>query len=273
VIDYTQCENAGANFVPIPQDSYSINFPGSVGAVEPPAFMAVPNIQHGVGAEWPTTKCTVKFTIPDTMKKPVFVYYRLSNFYQNHRRYVKSVDAKQLSGQARTATDLNGGTCDPLAVVKEGDAQYPIYPCGLIANSVFNDTFSPYLSPFDNTTNGNRPYLLSETGISWPSDARKYGVQTYQNLSQVRPPPNWAKAYPNGYSATSPPIDVTKDEHFQVWMRTAGLPNFRKLYSKNTDDPLQQGTYTVDINMSTSIREGERRGVCYRQRSAVYIIC
>ncbi|KAG0279236.1 hypothetical protein BGZ96_002018 [Linnemannia gamsii] len=253
VIDYTQCENAGPNYVPVPQDSYSTSFPGTVSQVEPPSFKAVPFVQDGHNATWATTKCTVKFTIPDTMKKPVFVYYRLSNFYQNHRRYVKSFDAKQLSGVARTVAELSGGSCDPLAVVSEGDAQYPIYPCGLIANSVFNDTFSPFLNPFDNTTNGARPYLLSETGISWPSDAKKYGVQTYPDLSQIRPPPNWSKRYPNGYSAASPPIDVSKDEHFQVWMRTAGLPNFRKLYSRNTDDNLQSGTYTVDINMNFNV--------------------
>ncbi|KAG0070768.1 hypothetical protein BGZ89_012517 [Linnemannia elongata] len=253
VIDYTQCETAGANYVPVPQDSYSTNFPGKVDAVEPPAFRAVPSTQQGTNATWPTTKCTVKFTIPDTMKKPVFVYYRLSNFYQNHRRYVKSVDAKQLSGTVRTVSDLSGGSCDPLAVYKQGDAQFPIYPCGLIANSMFNDSFSPFLNPFDSTTNGARPYLLSETGISWPSDAKKYGMQTYPDLSQIRPPPNWIKQYPNGYSAASPPIDVSKDEHFQVWMRTAGLPNFRKLYSKNTDDDLQKGTYTIDINMNYNV--------------------
>lgn len=128
--------------MPVPQNSYSTNFPGKVDAVEPPAFKAVPSVQQGLNATWPTTKCTVKFTIPDTMKKPVFVYYRLSNFYQNHRRYVKSVDAKQLSGAARTVADLSGGSCDPLAVFKEGDAQFPIYPCGLIANSVFNGKYS-----------------------------------------------------------------------------------------------------------------------------------
>ncbi|KAF9932601.1 hypothetical protein FBU30_007747 [Linnemannia zychae] len=250
VIDYTHCGSAGQNYETVPSDSYSISFPGSNGPVESPAFKAVPSFAKGNNATWPTTICTVKFTIPDTMKKPVFMYYRLSNFYQNHRRYVKSVDARQLSGAPRTAAELSGGSCDPLAVVKEGGAQYPIYPCGLIANSMFNDTFSPFLNPFDTTTNGNRPYLLSETGISWPSDARKYGVQTYPDLSQIRPPPNWSKMWPNGYSAASPPIDVSKDEHFQVWMRTAGLPNFRKLYSKNTDDDLQKGTYTIDINMN-----------------------
>ncbi|KAG0380356.1 hypothetical protein BGX24_008806 [Mortierella sp. AD032] len=253
VIDYTQCATAGQSYMNVPEDSFSMSFPGFKGAVEPPAFKAVPNVVKGNNATWSTTTCTVKFTLPDDMKKPVFVYYRLSNFFQNHRRYVKSVDAKQLSGVARLAPELSGGSCDPLAVVKDGETQYPIYPCGLIANSMFNDTFSPFLSHFDDATNGNRPYLLSETGISWPSDAKKYGVQQYPDLSQIRPPPNWSQMYPNGYSAASPPIDVSKNEHFQVWMRTAGLPNFRKLYSKNTDDDLLKGTYTMDINMNYDV--------------------
>ncbi|KAF9909521.1 hypothetical protein EC991_008503 [Linnemannia zychae] len=253
VIDYTQCGNAVQGFTPVPEDSYTTSFPGFKGSVEAPAFKAAPGLGKNNGTTWDTTVCTVKFTIPDDMKKPVFVYYRLSNFYQNHRRYVKSVDAKQLSGVARTAPELSGGSCDPLAVVKDGETQYPIYPCGLIANSMFNDTFSPFLNPFDGTTNGNRPYLLSETGISWPSDARRYGVQQYPDLSQIRPPPNWIKQYPNGYSSTAQPIDVSKNEHFQVWMRTAGLPNFRKLYSKNTDDDLLKGTYTMDINMNYDV--------------------
>jgi hypothetical protein len=35
-------------------------------------------------------------------------------------------------------------------------------------------------------------------------------------------------------------------EHFIVWMRTAGLPNFRKLWGK-INTPLAPGTYTVNI--------------------------
>lgn len=37
------------------------------------------------------------------------------------------------------------------------------------------------------------------------------------------------------------------DEQFQVWMRTAGLPTFRKLYAKNSNNDLVPGTYTIRI--------------------------
>lgn len=48
---------------------------------------------------------------------PVYVYYQLDNFYQNHRRYVKSRDANQLNGKYLSVDKL--GDCDP--IVKVGD--------------------------------------------------------------------------------------------------------------------------------------------------------
>jgi len=35
-------------------------------------------------------------------------------------------------------------------------------------------------------------------------------------------------------------------EHFIVWMRTAGLPNFRKLWGR-VDDGLTAGEYSLSI--------------------------
>ena len=41
-------------------------------------------------------------------------------------------------------------------------------------------------------------------------------------------------------------------EHFIVWMRTAGLPNFRKLWAR-IDGDLEAGTYTINVVNSKSI--------------------
>lgn len=46
----------------------------------------------------------------------VFLYYQLDNFYQNHRRYVKSRSNTQLNGgegKWRTSTDIKSD-CDPV---------------------------------------------------------------------------------------------------------------------------------------------------------------
>lgn len=78
--------------------------------------------------------CTVTFDVPVRMEAPVFMYYKLTNYYQNHRRYVQSLDGDQLKGKAQSYHTIKGGDCEPLDVT---DGK-PYYPCGLIANSVFN---------------------------------------------------------------------------------------------------------------------------------------
>ena len=42
--------------------------------------------------------CELPLQIETTIKAPVYVYYQLENFYQNHRRYVKSRSNEQLLG-------------------------------------------------------------------------------------------------------------------------------------------------------------------------------
>jgi hypothetical protein len=79
-------------------------------------------------------QCVVQFDVPFNITPSVLFYYKLTNFFQNHRRYVQSYDPKQLNGQLRTVNDLKNGNCKPLATV--GDQV--VYPCGLIANSLFN---------------------------------------------------------------------------------------------------------------------------------------
>lgn len=43
-------------------------------------------------------------TLFSAQQSNVFMYYGLSNFYQNHRRYVKSRDDSQLNGDAESLT-------------------------------------------------------------------------------------------------------------------------------------------------------------------------
>ena len=46
--------------------------------------------------------------------------------------------------------------------------------------------------------------------------------------------------------------DLSVDEHFQVWMRTAGLPTFRKLYGR-FDSDLEAGIYDISITDSIAL--------------------
>jgi len=85
--------------------------------------------------------CSVNFTIQDSISTTVYFYYQLSGFYQNHRQYVKSRDDNQLQGnRINTVSELSD--CSPLISVNgSNDIALAYFPCGLIANSQFNDTF------------------------------------------------------------------------------------------------------------------------------------
>jgi hypothetical protein len=111
------------------------------------------------------------------------------------------------------------------------------------------DTLGTTLEP----VNAGSAYTFSESGIAWPGEKNKYtdSPDYAKDWSQVAVPPNWDKRYPNGYSNDSFP-KLASDEHFQNWMRTAGLPTFTKLYGRNDQDTLTKGTYQLTIGMSPS---------------------
>ena len=93
---------------------------------------------------------------------------------------------------------------------------------------------------------------MSEKNIAWPGEAKKYADKPDYQLSEIVPPPNWRARFPNGYTESNPPPNLKENEHFQNWMRTAGLPTFTKLYSRNDADKLLKGRYQIVVNMSGS---------------------
>lgn len=63
-------------------------------------------------------KCEVTFKVEDAaIKQPIYLYYQLDNFYQNHRRYVKSRDNSQLAGSYLTVDKLSD--CDPIVKIRD----------------------------------------------------------------------------------------------------------------------------------------------------------
>ena len=254
VINYSDCESLAPNgsdvsaFKAMPSDKYYSYFKSSTSAGDVPTWKQNRTTHvYGPGVEVDTPVCSIQFEIPDDLKPPVLFYYRLTNFYQNHRRYVKSLDTDQLLGHAVPANTIGSSACDPLRNDKNGK---PYYPCGLIANSLFNDSFaSPiFLNPPGGSDAGS--YFMTDKGIAWTSDAQLYGVTQY-NYSDIAVPRNWALRWPEtGYDKDHPPLDLHTDEAFQVWMRTAGLPAFSKLARRNDNQTMLRGRYQVDIEMS-----------------------
>ncbi|KAL5208416.1 hypothetical protein ABZP36_032851 [Zizania latifolia] len=169
--------------------------------------------------------CTRTLKVPKDMKSPIFVYYQLDNFYQNHRRYVKSRSDTQLR-DANKANDTS--TCDPEGMIN-GTA---IVPCGLIAWSIFNDTYA--------FVHNSKNLTVDKKDISWKSDREhKFGSDVF--------PKNFQKGALIGGKALDPTIPLSQQEDLIVWMRTAALPTFRKLYGRILVDLKQNDTVTVTL--------------------------
>lgn len=182
--------------------------------------------------------CLVSMDVTKDMDPPIYVYYQLEDFYQNHRRYVKSRDDNQLKGEIVSRGSLDD--CDPL-IDSRSDPNKVLHPCGLIANSFFNDTF---------TLQGGR--TMYEDDIAWESDRedkfkRVPDAVQAQYASSVQ---FIHETYP-----TIPASKGVEDEHFIVWMRTAALPTFRKLYGRIEDRVAAGSTLTFNITSRFNVKD------------------
>lgn len=246
-IEYQDCHTDAPiypTFSPIPSSHVTSYFKNNTRPVSAQWSRNTTMVNYGPGADVNTTVCKLQFFLPDDIGPHVFFYYRLTNFYQNHRRYVKSFDQAQLMGTMRDNSSISNSDCSPLTVDAETGKAY--YPCGLIANSIFNDTFfSPVLLNPSGSNAGNQTYNMTNKGIAWESDQDLYKPTAY-TVDQVTPPPNWRLRYPT-YNASFPLPSLQTLEEFHVWMRTAGLPTFSKLALRNDDDVMTSGTYELDI--------------------------
>jgi LEM3 (ligand-effect modulator 3) family / CDC50 family len=188
-----------------------------------------------------TRTCTLTFNIANTMKSPVYLYYELTNFYQNQRRYVASISLPQCAGTIYT-NPSDVPSCNPLATLTSTIngtlATRVIHPCGLISMSFFNDTFYPIGGPAPGTQWSSS---WTESGIAWPSDL----TYKFKNI-----PYNVQAQYANQVvfiNQIFPNVSNVDDEHFVVWMRVAALPKFRKLYARILNDIPAGSTYTIQV--------------------------
>lgn len=84
-------------------------------------------------------------------------------------RYVKSRSDKQLRSGAYEFTTKD---CEPEARVNTTRGWVPIVPCGLIAWSLFNDTY--------NLIKQDKVLDINKKGIAWKSDTKvKFGSNVY----------------------------------------------------------------------------------------------
>jgi len=176
------------------------------------------------------TQCPCVFVnFPNlNMRAPVYMYYKMENFYQNHRRYAKSRSDTQLHGDLNpTSSSLSN--CDPYEYYNSNSTDPNLFiPCGLIAKSMFTDTFSLVKLASNSTGGLELPVPMIIDGIAWKTDIENKFSNPHPNVTGIRIIPDF------------------KDPDFAVWMRTAGLPTFRKLYRIINTDLV--GDYRVYIH-------------------------
>jgi len=228
VLNYTNCDlNATSHFTTMPSADASV-----------PALWRFDN---------DTRVCTIQFTLEQPVEGPLQMFYQLTNFYQNYRSYIMSECSEQfLGGDVMDPNVLS--SCAPL--VNPVNSTLIYYPCGLVANSMFNDT----LSNLTDTAGGIFPF--SESGLASPAEYQKYGRTTYVPdadgvYRNITPPPEWTQ-YDGEYTVDNIP-DLSVEEHFIVWMRISSSASFRKLYGK-APDTLPAGTYTMNITSIYEVR-------------------
>lgn len=240
--------------------------------------------------------CTITMQVPldkGDMDPPVLVHYELQNFYQNYRKYITSYDQYQLLGQlAQDQYEVQRTKCDPLA--KIGDTY--INPCGLVANTLFNDVIELVSVVGPDGTPLDAP--LVETGIAWASDLEyKYrqpdgfrsapcpscddcdcnevddatGERTwscdapYEDVDGVchryyYPFDDETQYLYETYPMMINPLEGVTNEHFVVWMRAAALPHFRKLYGY-IEVPIPAGstlTFRIMANFAVERLKGSK---------------
>lgn len=102
--------------------------------------------------------------------------------------------------------------CDPEDFISSNQSNAnKIFPCGLVAWSLFNDTFVVSVTPLG--SNKTTPLTLSQNGIAWPKDTKQYSSAKPVNFND-----NDAT---RGGLSFSKPLDAF--EPLMVWMRTAAM--------------------------------------------------
>ncbi|XP_056415260.1 cell cycle control protein 50C-like [Hyla sarda] len=211
--------------------------------------------------------CFVQFSVKEKIEGDVFFYYGLSNFFQNHRRYVASrYDAQLLGRNVTTKESIEKGSyCAPFSAYNNGT---PMAPCGAIANSMFNDTIRLIYQPEPTSPVVEVPLL--KTGNTWWSDknVRFSNPKPKDNLVQAfagsARPPYWQKPA-SALDSLDPNNNGYINDDFINWMRVAALPSFRKLYRRLSrvnqfSDGLPAGNYSfiIEYNFPVSRFGGKK---------------
>ena len=193
---------------------------------------------HEVVFEYTDLESNVPHSIrfPNDMDGDIFVYYELTNFYQNNYLYSDSKSWEQWFGDEFQSADVD--KCDP---VRTGEGGKTYAPCGAVSLSIFNDTFR---------LSGGFPNII-EDGIA---------PKCYKDL--IKPlPASWTTE--NSIFTLDETLFPGNqgNDHFISWALVAPFSTFRKVWGKVDAQHIDAGDYQIEINniFPTSSFGGKKR--------------
>ncbi|CAJ1351333.1 unnamed protein product, partial [Effrenium voratum] len=145
--------------------------------------------------------CELTVTLPHDITDPM-LFYSVGPIYQNDNAYMKSEVVQELYGQEAPAGKREQRCPER---VREWDG-LPLVPCGLKAQSLFNDTFEVV------------GHTIDHTDIAWQQDIDRYG-----NTSDYPQPDKGRWLFQVFPESISKELNV-KDEDFVNWMRPSAVP-------------------------------------------------
>eukprot|EP00892_Ulva_mutabilis_P006042 jgi/Ulvmu1/380/UM001_0387.1 len=167
----------------------------------------------------------IDILVEHDMDEPIYIYYILRKFHQNHKRYVKSVDWQQVHGKNKSASSLKDCKGQKRYVTDSKNETLEqnglVTPCGLIAWSYFNDTFSDFKAVREDQTALIESIVVDSDRLAWSTDRQ----DLFGNYEPVNH--NSIPAFRGGKEML---LNVSQDEQFMVWMRPAAHADVRKYY-------------------------------------------
>lgn len=223
--------------------------------------------------------CYVTITLPEAIASPAHVYYELTGFHQHHRRFVSSLDRTQFTDEWREGIPIT--MCAPLEKLESelctvgvcdaaSKRERKVFPCGIVANTMFNDIFWLHegVLPNSTATLGRTDLVSKGVARTYPSHNAKNPTWTMNvaeylpvwlnpNFSRIIAPvsgdmtPHITSDYSNSTAWVHDPLDPTvgvgtgvENEHWRVWVDGAATQPFRKAYGRIERD-LPAGTKLV----------------------------
>lgn len=192
-------------------------------------------------------KCTLNFTLDkDIYTDKVAIYYGLVNFNQNFRFLVQSRHYRQLSGKMRPQEI-------PHSCASKDNRT--IYPCGQMANLMFDDEFTISYEGGNQTLDLNRCVIVQE-------DSRGHIYKNPPNISKQNysKPRRWFKD-PFVLDQSDASNNGIENGPFIVWMSTSTFDYFVKLYAlvAPPNGKLMKGQYKIVVDYRYGVYKANAR--------------